>query len=147
MNEDIFYLGIKALIRNSEERILLLKANPEQIKNASKEAFWDLPGGRVKKGFAIEETLKREVEEETGISSFVFFRPFAIFVMPVRVVTGDIDIGLILSVYLCDIKIVPEIRLSSEHTEARWCAPSEAASLLGIWYPKEFIEKLTAHTL
>ncbi len=140
MNEDIFHLGVKAIIRNHYGEMLLLKANPVFVKSAKKRAFWDLPGGRIRRGDTIEETLKREVEEETGITSFVSFRPLTAFVMPVRIVTGDTDVGLIFSVYLCEVNEIYEIRLSKEHTEARWAAPSEAAHLLGRRYPKEFID-------
>ncbi|HCA67228.1 MAG: hypothetical protein UW39_C0012G0033 [Parcubacteria group bacterium GW2011_GWC2_44_17] len=62
--------------------------------------------------------------------------------MPVRIVTGDTDVGLIFSVYLAEVNEISEVRLSKEHTEARWFVPSEATRLLGSRYPKEFIEKL-----
>ena len=62
--------------------------------------------------------------------------------MPVRIVTGDTDVGLIFSVYLAEVNEISEVRLSKEHTEARWSILSEAARLLGSRYPKEFIEKL-----
>ena len=32
MLEDCFHLGIKAIIRNGEGKILLLKVNPKQLK-------------------------------------------------------------------------------------------------------------------
>ncbi len=49
MSEDIFHLGIKALIRNSEDMILLLQVNPKAL-DGPKRDYWDLPGGRVQKG-------------------------------------------------------------------------------------------------
>lgn len=141
MNEDIFHLGAKALICN-EDRVLLLKANPELIQNNNKAAYWDLPGGRIKRGDTIEETLKREIAEETGITVIISFQPFAIFTMPVRILTENTDVGLILSVYLVQVESAADVRLSSEHTEARWFTSQEAAHLLAARYPKEFVEKL-----
>lgn len=69
MNEDCFHLGIKALIRNSEGKLLLLKVNPAQLRNHEGDPYWDLSGGRIHRGSTIEETLRREVAEETGITS------------------------------------------------------------------------------
>ena len=69
MNEDIFNLGIKAIIKNSEGKILLLRVNLDQLQVKDKGAYWDIPGGRIHKGSTVEETLKREVEEETGITA------------------------------------------------------------------------------
>lgn len=143
MNEDIFHLGVKAIICNSDGEVLLLKANPLFVKSAIKESFWDLPGGRVKRGDTQEKTLMREVSEETGIMNFVSLQPFSIFIMPLRIQADGADAGLIFSVYLCEVDKISAVRLSKEHIEARWCLPSEAARLLGERYPKEFIEKLT----
>ena len=64
MSEDIFHLGIKALIRNKHGEILLLHVDPAAV--GGKE-YWDIPGGRVQRGHGVEETLRREIEEETGI--------------------------------------------------------------------------------
>lgn len=69
MNEDKFHLGIKALIVNSENKILLLKVNPLALKNQV-QPYWDIPGGRIEKGSTVEKTLEREVAEETGIQKF-----------------------------------------------------------------------------
>jgi 8-oxo-dGTP pyrophosphatase MutT (NUDIX family) len=63
MNEDNFHLGIKALIRNSKGEYLLLKTNKARID----KEYYDIPGGRIKRGEDIINTLKREVFEETGI--------------------------------------------------------------------------------
>lgn len=143
MNEAIFHLSAKAIVHNPAGKILLLKSNPLFVKSTARISFWDLPGGRVKRGGTIEDTLKREVSEETGITNLVSFQPFSCFVMPVRIQENGTDFGLIFSVYLCKVNEISEVRLSKEHIEASWCAVSEAACLLGDMYPKEFIEKLT----
>ena len=77
MNEDLFQLGIKALIVNSEGHILLLKVNKEMLKGFSGDPYWDIPGGRIHRGSTIEETLKREVKEETGITNITNTTPLA----------------------------------------------------------------------
>lgn len=44
MNEDLFQLGVKALIFNNKDEILLLKVNIESLCNI-KEPYFDIPGG------------------------------------------------------------------------------------------------------
>lgn len=56
--EDIFHLGIKALLRNEEGRVLLLKVNPKKLRGEQRD-YWDLPGGRIQKGDSVLDTLRR----------------------------------------------------------------------------------------
>lgn len=143
MNEDCFHLGIKALIRNREGKILLLKTNPAELKGYNGEPYWDIPGGRIQRGDSIEECLKREVKEETGITSIKSFKPFLMALSPLRIPVDDTDFGLILSVYLCEVENIENIKLSKEHLSGEWFSPKEASELLEFKYPKEFTEKLS----
>ena len=58
MTEQLFQIGIKAIIRNDENQILLLK----------NKDYWDIPGGRIDQGEDIETTLLRELNEEIGVN-------------------------------------------------------------------------------
>ena len=142
MNEDIFHLGIKAIIRNSEGKILLLKTNPAKLKGYNGEPYWDVPGGRIQKGSSVADTLRREVEEETGVKEIKSFEPFSMVLSNIRIPTNDGSFGLILSSYVCEVETVGEIRLSDEHIEYNWFTPKEAAQLLTVKYPKEFVSKI-----
>lgn len=51
-----------AIIRFPENKILLIKRNTIPFKG-----YWALPGGRMDQGETIEQTIVREVKEETGI--------------------------------------------------------------------------------
>lgn len=146
MNEDSFHLGIKAIICNSDGKILLLKTNPAMLKGYTGEPYWDIPGGRIQKNSNIEDTLKREVEDETGIASIKSFTPFSMVLSNVRIPVGENSVGLILSSYICDIGQITEIKLSDEHVEYQWFEPKEAAELLKVKYPKEFIRKIAELT-
>lgn len=142
MTEDIFHLGIKALIQNNNGEILLLKVNPDILTENEHGAYWDIPGGRIQKGDDVEETLKREIEEETQIKTIKSIKPFDMVLSNIRIPTENGSVGLILSTYLCTIKDNPTIQLSEEHIEAKWFLPKEATKLLETKYPKEFVDKV-----
>ncbi len=145
--EDIFHLGVKALIRNKKGEILLLKVNPEKLinrKDWNGIAYWDIPGGRIKKGFSVKKTLTTEIKEETGIYDVTNIKPFAMVLSKLRIPIKETNssVGLILSAYTCEISENSKIKLSDEHIAARYFTPKEAAKLLAIKYPKEFTDKI-----
>lgn len=144
MSEDLFHLGIKAIIRDTNGKILLLRTNSKTLKGYKGEPYWDIPGGRIHKESTIEETLKREVEEETGITSIKKFVPFSMVLSNnIRIPIGDDTVGLILASYVCEVDDVGDIKLSDEHTKYGWFSSKEARKLLAIKYPKEFVKKLS----
>jgi 8-oxo-dGTP diphosphatase len=142
--EDIFHLGIKALIRNRSGEILLLKINKEALKGYIGEAYWDIPGGRIHKNASVEQTLQREVEEETGLTGISHISKLDMVLSnSIRIPLKDGgDVGLILAIYICDVSNYETISISEEHTEYRWFSPADAAELLKIKYPAEFTDKI-----
>jgi 8-oxo-dGTP diphosphatase len=55
--------GVRALVLDPENRILLVRfVNPE-----TDEEFWATPGGGLDPGEGLEEGLRRELREETGL--------------------------------------------------------------------------------
>lgn len=139
--EDTFHLGVKAIIRNQEGKVLLLKVNTEKLSNTT-EAYWDIPGGRVQRNSTVEETLQREIEEEIGIDQIANVKPFSMVLSNIRIPLQPTDVGLILAIYTCTIDTQAPIQLSDEHTEAKWFEVSEAAKLLQIKYPQNFTQEL-----
>jgi 8-oxo-dGTP pyrophosphatase MutT (NUDIX family) len=145
--EDIFNLGIKALIRNKKGEILLLKVNPKKLINRSDwkgVAYWDIPGGRIKRGSSVNKTLLNEIKEEIGISNVKNIKSFAMVLSKIRIPLKNqrTSFGLILSAYTCEIPSNAKIKLSEEHVEAKWFTPKEASKLLAVKYPKEFTRKI-----
>jgi 8-oxo-dGTP pyrophosphatase MutT (NUDIX family) len=55
--------GVRALVLDPDDRILLVRfVNPE-----TGEEFWATPGGGLDPGESLEEGLRRELREETGL--------------------------------------------------------------------------------
>ena len=99
-------MSVKAIIRNEEGRILL-------IRDAS-SSYWDLPGGHVANSETVEEALRREVKEETGLELTEANEK------ETRLLTlGDEE----RPVAFYDCKAKGEIKLSSEHTTFKWVHP------------------------
>ena len=97
--EDIFYLGIKTLLINSDGKVLLLlRSHPEN----ERIELWDIPGGRIRRGENIREAMMRELHEETGLSirnkdvKFV-----GATLCNCRIPIDEIDAGLILFINKC----------------------------------------------
>jgi 8-oxo-dGTP diphosphatase len=99
------YFAVKAFILN-EGKFLVMH------KNGVQEDLWELPGGRMEFGETAEETLIRELIEETEL-----------LVTPIRVldtwncVFENYQITGI--IYLCKIDN-NEVRLSDEHDNYMW---------------------------
>ncbi len=142
MKEQKFHVGVKALIVNERNEILVLKANPKELKGGS-QTHWDLPGGRIKEGSNIGNTLLAEVKEELGVGDIKIGELFDAVVSNIKIPDGEEKVGLLLLVYLC--RLSPnqnKFKLSFEHTEYKWVNVQEAKELLSYKFPKNFIEKL-----
>lgn len=104
-----FALSVKAVIQDKEGRCLLLKRSKLCKNNAGK---WDLPGGKVDPGEAIDAALVREVAEECGI------------VISVDRVLGaaesDTPTKKVVYVIFGGRHISGEVRLSEEHDGYKW---------------------------
>lgn len=134
--EDAFHLGVKALIRNPNNEILLLERNSK-----FNQVYWDLPGGRLQKGESLLETLKREVFEETGVNDLSDIQPFITVLTDIRIQNDQEDVGLIFSIYLCDINCFFSPQLSDEHSNFKWLPIRDCLEKLK-QYPLPFTDKL-----
>jgi mutator protein MutT len=55
-------LGVAAVIWNDRQEVLLIRRTKEPRKGQ-----WSLPGGKVEFGEGLEDAVRREVREETGL--------------------------------------------------------------------------------
>ncbi|MBZ9687397.1 NUDIX domain-containing protein [Clostridium estertheticum] len=111
------YFAVKAFILNEGNFLIMHKSRVE-------EDIWELPGGRMEFGESAEETLIRELLEETGL-----------LVTPIKLldtwncVFDNYQITGI--IYLCKIKNT-ELKLSDEHDNYKW-VNADAGSIINMY--------------
>ena len=89
-------LGVGALIFDGDS-ILLVERAGEPLKG-----YWSLPGGLVETGELIEDALRREIREETGLEVEPVFR-FDIFERIMRDDQGRPEYHYVLVDYVCKV--------------------------------------------
>jgi 8-oxo-dGTP diphosphatase len=115
MSQMQFHLAVKGIVRNSEGKILVLKRSEE---DDHKPGVWETPVGGIDHEEALQQSLEREIMEESGLSVTVK-EPFNVFTF--RKDTGEFKVGI---TFLCDTD-ESEVKLSHEHSEYRWIRPAD----------------------
>ena len=127
-------VAIRAIVRDGQGRILLLKrANSEYG-----EGQWCLPGGKLDYGDTPENTVKKELQEETNLAAeniaFMFYQN-----------SPPMQPGKMHCVNLyfrCGCK--GDIRLNEESSEYVWVTTDDAASYKPVFGAIEAIERYGA---
>lgn len=112
----VFNVGIKAAIVK-DNKILLVKHTA---------GYWDFPGGRIDDDESIEQTLRREISEETP-NAKVNSIGEAICAYRIPGDAFEDGRGLVLIVYRVDADFPDgHVEISDEHTEVWWATFDEA---------------------
>ena len=102
------------------------------------KTHWDFPKGQQEKGESEEETLRREVEEETGIKDLAlldFKKKISwMFRKEGKLVSKE-------AVYHLAETKQKEVKLSFEHVGFRWCTFEEALNLMKFKNSKELLKE------
>jgi len=117
--------------------LFLLLHYPSSTK-AQKE-YWDLPKGHIEKGEKEEDTVKREVEEETGLKDVKLIEGFKELIKYFFRWEGK-NILKFVTFYLAETK-EKEVKISREHIAYRWLSYEEALKQLTFKNAKEIIKK------
>ncbi|HTC31910.1 MAG TPA: NUDIX hydrolase [Bryobacteraceae bacterium] len=113
------FLGVGALIFE-DEKILLVERGKEPLKG-----YWSLPGGIVETGEKLEEAIRREVAEETGLDVDPYFM-FEIFERIMPDAEGKPEYHYVLIDYLCR-RLSGEPVAASDVSRVAWVSEGELA--------------------
>jgi 8-oxo-dGTP diphosphatase len=111
------FLGVGALIFE-DGRILLVERGKEPLKG-----YWSIPGGIVETGEKLEEGVRREVLEETGLE----VEPFSMFEIFERIIPdaeGKPEYHYVLIDYLCR-RLNGEPAAASDASRVAWVSEPE----------------------
>jgi len=97
---------VDAIVLN-QGRFLLLKRRNPPVKGE-----WWLPGGRIRKGEELEEAVKREVLEETGLECEI--------IRQVGVINQIFPECHTISIYYLVKSKSRDVKLNREHNDYKW---------------------------
>ncbi len=121
MGEKLFNVGVKAVIRRGDKLIIMRNT----------KGFWEVPGGRMDGDETIEETLRRELNEELPNIKNVKVHELLDAVRLHKDIKENVSLVLIF--YRVTASFEGEPQLSDEHDAYKWATRDEA---LGIVYDK-----------
>ena len=108
------FLGVGALIFDGT-KILLVERGKDPLKG-----YWSLPGGILETGERLEEAIRREVLEETGLE----IEPLSMFEIFERIMPdgdGRAEYHYVLIDYLCRVT-GGRLQAASDVSRAAWVA-------------------------
>jgi 8-oxo-dGTP pyrophosphatase MutT (NUDIX family) len=109
---------VRALIENSEGRILLLR----RAATAYGQGQWCLPGGKIDYGRTVEAALAQEIREETSLqllgAEFLFFQNS----LPLH--PG----GMHCINFYFHCRVSGDLQLNAESSEYAWIGPAETSN-------------------
>ena len=115
----------------------LLLHYPSSAK--SKKEYWDLPKGHIEKGEKLEETVKREVEEETGLKNIKFINGFKETIKYFFRFEGK-NILKFVTYFLLETE-EKKVKISFEHIGYKWLPYDEAIKQLTFNNAKQILKK------
>ena len=109
----------------------------------AKKEYWDLPKGHMEKGEQEKDTVRREVQEETGLEDIQFLDGFREEIRYWFQSKGQ-KISKTVAFYLAKTK-QKQVRISSEHLGFLWLGYEDALEKLTYKNAKRIVQK--AHNL
>jgi 8-oxo-dGTP diphosphatase len=117
--ETKLFAATKAFIVH-DGKILILRES-SKYADGSNSGRYDVPGGRIKPGQRFDESLLREIKEETGLSVTIG-RPF--FVNEWRPVVKGEQWQIIGTFFEC-LAGSDKVKLSEDHDDYLWIKPED----------------------
>lgn len=123
-NGGTFSVGIGAVIEHETTGFILLLLRSSAVGFAPN--IWDDVGGRMRQFETPEETLRREIFEETGITDFIIRKPIDVS----NYYRGEkkAENQMVVITYWCQ-TATTEIILSPEHDQFQWVTPDKGLTI------------------
>jgi len=126
------------IFRRENNKIYYLLLHYPSNAKAPKE-YWDFPKGHIEKGENLEETTKREVEEETGLKDLKLIEGFKEWIKYFFKFKGK-NVFKIVTFLLAETK-TKEVKVSFEHVGYEWLPYEKALEQLSFKNAKEILKK------
>jgi len=107
------------------------------------KTYWDLPKGHIEKGEKEQETVKREVKEETGLEDIEIIPGFKETIKYFFKWEGK-NILKFVTFYLVKAK-TEKVKISDEHMSYVWLVYEKALEKLTFKNAKEILKKANDH--
>jgi len=124
VNEEIItsriMLAVGAIIEDAKGRVLLVRHKPE--RGGFWQGRWICPGGELELGETIEEGIKREVREETGLE-VELVKPLPAFERIVKS-AGGISLHVVYIDYIAKL-VGGRLKVDSDIGDALWVGKDE----------------------
>ncbi len=114
------FVAVKAFIRNSKGDILLLRES-NKYEDGTNSGKYDIVGGRIEPGERFDDSLMREIKEETGLDVKIL-KPF--YVNEWRPEVRGEKWQVVATFFEC-VAENENVILSEDHDSYIWINPSE----------------------
>jgi len=127
------------VFRREDNKIYYLLLHYPSTTRGAERNYWDLPKGHVEKGEKEIETVKREVEEETGLEDIEFIEGFKTWIKYFFRYKGK-TVFKIVTFYLIETK-EKNVKISFEHLGYDWLSFKKAMAKLTFDNAKGILKK------
>lgn len=139
VEEQLFHVGVKALVHDSNGNLLLLN-----ITRKDGKTYWDLPGGRVNENESMEGALNRELQEETSLTNLAIQKHLGVFMTDITIPLVNLrHARLLFSVYLYAVGELHAITTENNMT-AHWVAFDKALNDRIGYFPSDLLNAIKA---
>lgn len=127
------FVATKAILER-DGKVLVLRES-SAYADGTNRAKWDVAGGRITPGEKLEEALRREVKEETGLDIQILSPFFADESIPRPLVRGE-EWQVVKVYFTCNVP-AGDVVLSEDHDAFAWIDPEDyrSADLIQNLYP------------